>query len=64
VSKDNRAIEGASGSNGGASYEAPVLTPLGNLNDLLAGDGGTQCDNAVLGGTATGGHDNGQSPNC
>jgi hypothetical protein len=32
-----------------ASYEPPRLTPLGNLNDLLAG-GGSQCDNAAQAG--------------
>ena len=37
------------------AYEAPVLVALGNLHDLLAGDGGTVCDN-VDGGTTTG-HD-------
>lgn len=28
----------------GASYEPPMLVPLGNVRDLLAGDGGTPCD--------------------
>jgi hypothetical protein len=25
-------------------YEAPALVALGNLHDLLAGEGGTRCD--------------------
>jgi hypothetical protein len=27
-----------------AGYEAPELVALGNLHDLLAGEGGTRCD--------------------
>jgi hypothetical protein len=49
---------------GSRSYERPELVAIGNLHDLLAGDGGTQCDNAIVGGTATGGQDNGAVPNC
>jgi hypothetical protein len=36
-------------------YEAPRLTPIGNLRDLLAGDGGTSCDSATT--QPSGGHD-------
>jgi hypothetical protein len=28
----------------GVGYEPPRLVPIGNVHDLLAGDGGTQCD--------------------
>jgi len=38
------------------SYEPPRLTPIGNLHDLLAGDGGTSCD--AVSGNPTAGHDN------
>jgi hypothetical protein len=33
-----------------ASYEPPALTPIGNLNDLLAG-GGSACDDDIDSGT-------------
>jgi hypothetical protein len=33
-----------------ATYEAPQLTPIGNLNDLLAG-GGSNCDDEIQTGT-------------
>ena len=39
----------------GPGYETPELVALGNLHDLLAGDGGTQCDN--VSGETTTGHD-------
>ena len=39
----------------GADYEAPQLTAIGNLHDLLAGDGGTSCDS--IPDEPTGGHD-------
>lgn len=29
---------------GGGSYEAPQLTPIGNLKDLLAATTGSTCD--------------------
>jgi hypothetical protein len=29
-------------------YEAPVLTPIGSLHDLLAGGGTQACDNGTL----------------
>jgi hypothetical protein len=28
-------------------YEAPLLTPIGSLHDLLAGGGSQSCDNGV-----------------
>jgi hypothetical protein len=30
-----------------APYEAPVLTPIGNLHDLLAGGGSRSCDHGT-----------------
>ena len=36
-------------------YEAPRLTAIGNLRDLLAGDGGTSCDGVTQ--QTTNGHD-------
>jgi hypothetical protein len=29
------------------AYEAPVLTPIGTLGDLLAGGGSNLCDGAI-----------------
>ncbi len=40
---------------GVCEYEAPRLIPMGNLRDLLAGDGGTSCDAGS--GNLTNGHD-------
>jgi hypothetical protein len=39
----------------GANYERPQLLLLGNLHDLLAGDGSTHCDSASS--DLTTGHD-------
>jgi hypothetical protein len=39
-----KAAEIVSGADSIVSYEAPSLTPLGNLADLLAGNTGTQFD--------------------
>ena len=49
---------GAEGSRdeGQTPYEAPVLTPIGCLHDLLAGGGTKSCDNGMFQGT-TGGPD-------
>lgn len=35
------------------SYEAPLLTPIGNLRDLLATGTGSQCDEAMVEGLGT-----------
>jgi hypothetical protein len=40
--------EAGTGSEGTLPYESPVLTPVGNLRDLLAGSGSQSCDNGPL----------------
>jgi hypothetical protein len=39
----------------GGRYESPELVAIGSLHDLLAGNGGTQCDNES--GSVSDGHD-------
>jgi len=39
---------------GQVPYEAPVLTPIGCLHDLLAGGGTQACDGGVFQGTTGG----------
>ena len=39
-----QAIEGSVASQSQASYEAPRLTPIGNLRDILAGSGSQPCE--------------------
>ncbi len=53
---DNETTSAAPGS--GVPYEAPILTPIGSLGELLAGQGSDLCDGIV---SATGPD---PAPNC
>jgi hypothetical protein len=46
---DDRADNETTGAAAGAAlpYEAPVLTPIGTLSELLAGGGSDLCDNGI-----------------
>jgi hypothetical protein len=44
---DNETTSAAAGP--GLPYEAPVLTPIGSLGELLAGQGSNVCDAGVSG---------------
>jgi hypothetical protein len=44
MADENMASEGKGTSKGAVAYEAPKLTAIGNLRDLLAGEGSEPCD--------------------
>jgi hypothetical protein len=41
---ENKTVVADPASDVASAYEAPRLVPMGNLHDLLAGNGGTQFD--------------------
>lgn len=56
-------ISGVERSKPAVAYEPPALVPMGNLHDLLAGQGGTQND-CLTGNNTTGDGTPNGSPGC
>ena len=56
-------LVGVERSERGEQYVPPLLTPMGNLHDLLAGNGGTRND-CISGNNTTGDGTPNMSPGC